>query len=132
MTKPSSIGPVTLTVCVTCRRGEELDDDTPRPGARMLAAIEQNAIPDNVRVVGVKCLSACSNGCSVALTGPGRWSYIYGNLDPIEHPDAIVDGAARYAQTTDGIVPWRERPEIFRKQSIARIPPQDVPQGDQS
>jgi predicted metal-binding protein len=32
-------------------------------------------------------------------------------------------GAAAYAATPDGIVPWRSRPEIFRKQSLARIPP---------
>ena len=32
-------------------------------------------------------------------------------------------GAARYAATADGLVPWRERPTIFRKGVIARIPP---------
>jgi predicted metal-binding protein len=26
----------------------------------------------------------------------------------------------------DGIVPWRDRPTIFRKQSIARIPPMET------
>jgi predicted metal-binding protein len=37
-------------------------------------------------------------------------------------PD-ILAGAAAYGASTDGIVPWRERPIIFRKQSLARIPP---------
>ena len=42
---------------------------------------------------------------------------------------AIIDPAgfdgssAAYAEAPDGIVPWRERPTIFRKQSLARIPP---------
>ena len=31
--------------------------------------------------------------------------------------------ARAYAATPDGIVPWRERPEIFRKRVIARVPP---------
>jgi len=35
----------------------------------------------------------------------------------------VVAGAAAYAAAPDGIVPWRTRPEIFRKQSLARIPP---------
>ena len=38
----------------------------------------------------------------------------------------ILSGAAAYAAAPDGIVPWRERPEIFRKQSIARIPPLEL------
>ena len=40
----------------------------------------------------------------------------------------ILAGAAAYAATEDGLVPWRERPVIFRKQSLARIPPLTLPQ----
>ena len=32
-------------------------------------------------------------------------------------------GAALYAGSDDGIPPWRARPEIFRKNVIARTPP---------
>ena len=35
----------------------------------------------------------------------------------------ILRGAGLYAATDDGLVPWRDRPVIFRKQSLARIPP---------
>jgi predicted metal-binding protein len=59
--------------------------------------------------------------------GDTRWTYVYGDLDPNEHVDDIIAGAAAYAATKDGLVPWRERPVIFRKQSIARIPPVDAP-----
>jgi predicted metal-binding protein len=37
--------------------------------------------------------------------------------------DAIINMATRYDQTSDGIVPWRERPQSFRKGTVARIPP---------
>ena len=40
----------------------------------------------------------------------------------------ILAGAAAYAATADGLVPWRERPVVFRKQSLARIPPLTLPQ----
>jgi predicted metal-binding protein len=75
-----------------------------------------------VNVVPVECLSACNQGCSVALSAPGRWSYVYGRLSE-ENAGDVVAGAAAYAAAPDGIVPWRTRPEIFRKQSLARIPP---------
>jgi predicted metal-binding protein len=61
----------------------------------------------------------------VALSGPGRWGYVYGGLDPAQHLAAVREGAARYAAAADGLVPWRDRPEVFRKQSVARIPPQE-------
>lgn len=112
----------TLVVCTTCRR-EGLDDGEARPGALMLAALTAGGVPPGVQVRPVECLSVCSNGCAVALSSPGKWSYVYGNLDPDLHAAAILDGAARYALAPDGLVPWRERPEVFRKQSVARIPP---------
>ena len=117
---------ITINVCTTCRRGVPDDADAPRPGTDLLNALEAADLPEGVTLRGVECLSACSNGCSIALTGgPGRWTYVYGNLDPAEHVPEIVQGAGAYAATEDGLVPWRERPVIFRKQSIARIPPQE-------
>ena len=82
--------------------------------------------PEGVNIVPVQCLSACSQGCSIALSAAGRWSYVYGRLSETDVPD-ILAGAAAYATSPDGIVPWRERPAIFRKQSIARIPPLKAP-----
>lgn len=122
---------ITLLVCTTCRKALAAGEDSagvvdePRPGAVMLRTLAYAPLPEGVTLRGVECLSACSNGCAVALTGPGRWSYVYGNLDPALHAEAILAGAASYAATPDGLVPWRQRPEIFRKQSLARLPPQD-------
>jgi predicted metal-binding protein len=116
---------VTLHVCVTCRAGEE-DDTVVRHGRRLHDALteaqrRQDGTPA-FRIAEVECLSNCNRGCSAALTGPGRWSYIYGDLSEASVDD-LLTGAARYAATSDGLVPWRERPTIFRKGVIARIPP---------
>lgn len=117
---------VTITVCTTCRRGQPDDPDSPRPGARMLAALEASDLPEGVELRPVECLSACSRGCALVLSGgPKHWTYIYGDLDPEAHVADIVAGVTAYAGTSDGLVPWRARPVIFRKQSIARIPPQE-------
>ncbi|MEO6300113.1 MAG: DUF1636 domain-containing protein, partial [Paracoccaceae bacterium] len=89
---------------------------------QLYAAISALEVPDGVEVVAVDCLSACNAGASVALSAPGRWSYVYGRMTP-ENAADILAGAAAYARAPDGLVPWRERPVIFRKQSLARIPP---------
>lgn len=113
---------ITLHVCITCRAGQTLAEGEIAPGARLHAALLEAGVPDGVNLVPVECLSACSQGCSVALSAPGRWSYVYGRLSADNAGDVIA-GAAAYAAAPDGIVPWRSRPEIFRKQSLARIPP---------
>ncbi len=113
---------VTLHVCITCRCGELEAEGTVRPGARLHAALVAAAGTSDVAVKPVECLSACSQGCAIALSAPGRWSYIYGRLAERDAPD-ILAGAAAYSRASDGLVPWRERPVIFRKQSLARIPP---------
>ena len=124
------MGCVTLMICQTCRKigGESAEGDAPdapRPGARLLAQIAAHDLPEGVQLRAVDCLSACSRGCTIALSGgPERWSYVYGDLDPDLHGPAILEGVARYAASIDGLVPWRERPEVFRKHSIARLPPQ--------
>lgn len=117
----------TLHVCITCRAGLPAEGEP--PGAALARALADEAAgrpADGVTVRAVECLSACTQGCAVALSGPGKWSYVYGRLTPADAAE-IRRGAALYAASPDGIVPWRERPEIFRKQSLARIPPQESP-----
>ena len=121
----SSDTAVTLYVCITCRAGED-GEATPRAGRRLYDALaetqQRQDEPPRFRIVETECLSNCNRGCSVALTGPGRWSYIYGDLSQASVDD-IITGATNYAATEHGLVPWRERPTIFRKGVIARIPP---------
>ncbi|KIN63021.1 putative metal-binding protein [Sulfitobacter noctilucicola] len=116
----------TLYVCTTCRAGEIIEEDMPRPGALLHDALTQAGAPEGVAIVGTECLSACSQGATVALAEPGKWTYVYGRMSA-ENADDILAGAAAYAATADGLVPWRERPVIFRKQSLARIPPLNMP-----
>ncbi|WP_408093591.1 DUF1636 family protein [Rhodoplanes sp. SY1] len=121
---PSPIppGPVNLYVCVTCRLSADEEVRSGRLLHDTLVAAQQRHAAQDVTIVPTECLSNCNRACSVAVAGPGRWSYVYGGLAP-EQADEILSGAARYAATTDGLVPWRERPEILRKGVVARIPP---------
>ena len=116
---------VELLVCVTCKR-EGMDPAAPRPGAQ-LARVLAGGLPQGVVLRETECLSNCTRGCTVALRGPGRWTYVYGNLAP-DQSAVVAEGAAKYAATADGLVPWRERPDHFRKNCIARIPPLEAPE----
>lgn len=116
----------TLYVCTTCKVGEVHEDDSQRPGAQLYRALEARGAPKDVKIVGVECLSACKTGAAIALSQPGKWTYVYGHMTVDDAPD-ILAGAAAYAATQDGLVPWRERPVIFRKQSVARIPAFTLP-----
>ena len=98
-------------------------DQPVRPGAQLLAKLDNADLPVGVRVRGVDCLSNCKNGCTIVLQATARWTYIYGNINPESDFEQLCEGIAGYANSENGIVPWKQRVELFRKNSVARIPP---------
>ena len=123
----TDLAPVELLVCVICRRVTDVPEGGARPGEALHAVLADKGMPEGVTLKAVECLSNCSSGCSVAVRGgPARWTYVYGNLMEAEHADIVLEGVTAYAATADGLVPWRTRPEHFRKNCIARIPPQEL------
>ncbi len=118
-----ALPPVELLVCTTCKKGQPVEEGETCLGAQLYQAIEASDLPEGVTLKPVECFSNCDEGCSVAMRGgAARWSYVYGRLDP-SFVGIVLEGVARYRATDDGLVPWRERPEHFRKNCIARIPP---------
>ncbi|GGK47755.1 DUF1636 family protein [Salinarimonas ramus] len=128
---PESVsGEIILNVCTTCRDAGDPDPQAERPGAILarvleaaLAARASAGDPLPIRVEPVACLSVCKRPCTLAASAPGRWTYVWGDIDPATHVEDILDGLAKYAASQDGVVPWRERPDIFKKGVVARIPP---------
>jgi predicted metal-binding protein len=116
---------VTLYVCTTCRRPDEPSEPkAERSGARLhraLSAIEQDA----VTVVPVECLSVCKRPVTIGFSAPGKWTYVYGDFaDPSPEAAAhILAVAGQYAAAPDGLIPWKERPDAFKKGVVARLPP---------
>jgi predicted metal-binding protein len=108
-------------VCVTCRRAGEAESD-PRPGAILASATEQAAAGTEVEVRRLRCLANCTRGPSAAMRCNGSWTYVFGGLD-VTCAEALVAGARLLAGAADGILPWRERPEILKRGLIARVPP---------
>jgi predicted metal-binding protein len=108
----------TLLVCVTCK------SERGPLGADLFGALgERLAGETEIALRPIECLSVCKRPCTVALAGPGKWTYVVGDLTPEAHIEDIVTAARRYAASPAGIVPWRERPLSFRKGVVSRTPP---------
>lgn len=115
----------TVFICISCRRqiGEGADAfDHPGPlMAERVAALLAN--DPAITVTPVECLAVCKRPCTVALAGDNKWTYIVGDLDNGTHVAEVAAAARAYAASSNGIVPWRERPLSFRKGVISRVPP---------
>jgi len=112
---------VVIFVCTSCKREGDAPE-APRAGAALGEAV---AAAGPHRVQFVKCLSNCSRGPSAALVRPGGWSYVFGGLEAEGAAAALQEGAALLGASEDGTMPWKTRPEILKRQMIARIPPFD-------
>ncbi len=122
--------PVTIHICTSCRaEGEALEPRDERSGARLYAALTAAAASDgapDIRIIAVDCMSVCKRPVTVGFSAPGKWTYVYGDFanEPLDLSAAVIlDGAARFAATPDGLIPWKERPQALKKGVIARLPP---------
>jgi predicted metal-binding protein len=128
MSDTGPAGRPSVMVCITCRAATDLvassDVDAPQPGSALADATKIAAAgADGISVLRVRCLGNCSRGLSAAIRCENTWTYIFGGLDPQRDGPSLVMGAQLLAQATDGIMPWRGRPESLKRGLIARIPP---------
>ncbi|MEO0618530.1 MAG: DUF1636 domain-containing protein [Pseudomonadota bacterium] len=118
-----------ILVCGTCKPEGFTGDDTERPGNLLARAIsdamqrsDSVAGDGSVAVKWVKCLSVCKRPCTAAISAPGKFTYVIGDLDPETDVTDLLDFARLYGESGDGVTPWRARPECVRKHTIARVP----------
>ena len=115
---------VTIIVCASCR--DETGSDThPRAGELLADDTRRAAADDNIRVRTVECLGNCKRRLSAAILRDGCWSYVFGDLTTASGAD-LVTGAKLFATSTDGLIPWRGRPDSLKRGLVARIPPLDM------
>ena len=108
-----------LHVCITCRAGEKPVSGEPVLGLRLFEAVAALQGPTMLR--SVVCLGNCAQGCSAAVSQPGKWSYLLGHMGP-GHAADLVAYAAAYAASDNGTV-WRsQRADSLRDAIVARIP----------
>ncbi len=113
-----------LHICVTCRAGLPVVEGEPVLGRRMFdraAAVIAGLADAPVVLHPVVCLGNCAQGCSAAVSQPGKWSYLLGHMTPDHAADLVAYGAA-FAASENGTV-WRSgRADSLRDAIVARIP----------
>ncbi len=117
----------TIFICVSCKT-PDLPPET--VGRALFEGVTRKLAEhprDGISVTAVECLAVCKRPCTVALSGAGKWTYVVGDLDPESHPEDVIAAAISYQASSDGIVPWRQRPVPFRKGIVARVPPLNAP-----
>jgi len=114
----------TIYVCITCRRASD-PEDAPRPGLALARATARAAEGTGVTVRQIRCLANCSRALSAAVRRDDAWTYIFGGLEADTDAGALVEGARLLARASDGLMPWRGRPEVLKRGLIARVPPID-------
>jgi predicted metal-binding protein len=116
---------VTIVVCRTCR--DETGSDThPRAGALLAEDARTAAAEAGIPVETVECLGNCKRRLSAAIVKPGAWSYVFGDLTVSSGRD-LVEGARLFTTSTDGLLPWRGRPDSLKRGLVARVPPLAFP-----
>ncbi|TPK66898.1 DUF1636 domain-containing protein [Mesorhizobium sp. B2-4-15] len=119
-----ALSDVTVIVCASCR-DETGSDAHPRAGESLAQDTRRAAASENVRVRTVECLGNCKRRLSAAILRDGCWSYVFGDLTTSSGAD-LVTGARLFATSSDGLIPWRGRPDSLKRGLVARIPPLDL------
>ena len=114
-------GGVTILVCSTCRDASGSDAE-PRAGTLLATATRIAAADHGIAVAGIECLGNCKRRLSAGFIKSGAWSYVFGDL-AVDSGADLVEGARLFATSTDGLLPWRGRPDSLKRGLVARIPP---------
>ena len=127
MPNTSKDGPI-LSICLTCRDGREHDRRDVRGGMRLAEAVLQRIVETGevaFDLRGVACMSQCKRSCVASLGANGRFSYIFGELDPekICHANALIELPRLYLAAPEGFLDRLERPEALRANILGRLPP---------
>jgi predicted metal-binding protein len=116
-----------LSVCFRCKpEGRPGDAEARRPGADLADAIEAEATRRGISLEvlrDVRCMSQCKRPCVVAFSGDGRFTYLFGDLDPKRDAPAVLDAFTLYAERTDGFMARFERPNALQAGILGRVPP---------
>jgi predicted metal-binding protein len=96
-------------------------------GQKLFEELKQNfenwAHSSEYELNSVECMSACSNSCVIAFNSPGKYTYVFGDLPTENAADSVFECASKYYQQAQGMLAWKDRPELLKKGIIARVPP---------
>lgn len=118
--------PHQILVCKACKhKGEAC-----KPGFALLkqlrAAISAAGLGESFEVSGTACLAGCvpdhGEPCVVGYRASGKATWLFGDIDPDQPLDDLVDFARTYAALDDGWLNGRDLPQRLCDTTLARIP----------
>lgn len=115
-------------VCTSCRlRGSGREPRENRLGFKLYRELRtrfhESPLGQRVEVRPVECLSLCPRPCGIVLTSPGAWCYLFGDQQPGESADDILECVSLYMGSKDGFMPREQRPKRLRASVLGRVPP---------
>ena len=118
----------TLYVCTSCRgSGVPRYPKENRPGfvlfQQLKDAVSNSDLQNRVEVTPAECLSICPRPCGLAISTPGYWSYLFGDQNPGQSVEDILECLSLYLQSKDGFMARKDRPKSLRASILGRIPP---------
>lgn len=118
--------PHQVLVCKACKH----KGDACRPGFALMkklrAAIEAAGLGKEFEVSGTACLAGCvpdhGEPCVVGYRATEKATWLFGDIDPDQPLDELVDFARAYAALDDGWMNGRDLPPGLCDTTLARIP----------
>ncbi len=114
-----------IAVCTTCR----VEGQAGAPGAELVRQLREaitlasrNGQLATFTVSDIACMAGCSRPCTIAFQADDKATYLFGDIDPAHHVDAIVQFAKQYECSADGWTRSAERPSGLAGKTLARVP----------
>ena len=72
-------------------------------------------------------MSNCRRACVLALASDNSFIYMFGDIDPNkpEYLTTLMNLILIYRLKPDGVLHWRERPDLLRSNIVGRFPPKN-------
>ena len=117
-----------VQVCESCKDPDPAKRQHATGGGRRLlhelnALASAGALPSQIVVRAYSCLGNCERRCRLSVAGEGRWSWVFGDLDPILDVEPLLEFLRRWRKSPDGFLPKEDRPEGLRTKLLGRVPP---------
>jgi predicted metal-binding protein len=118
--------PHQILVCKACKhKGEPC-----KPGFALLkklrAAIDTAGLGDDFEVSGTACLAGCvpahGEPCVVAWRATAKATWLFGDIDPDQPIDDLIEFSRLYAALDDGWCSGKDCPPRLCDNTLARIP----------
>lgn len=113
-----------ITICTSCHH----KDETCRPGYelinRLRAGIEAvgSAVTEEFEIAGTARMDGCDRSCTMAYHATRKASYLFGDVDPDEDIESLMEFARQYAVLHNGWYSSVDRLGQLRKATLACIP----------